>query len=114
MAHREVLCHGIYIDELLYPIFNKIIPMGLKTLYSCQGNMIHNNELIDGYITFKTIADLLIFLKLIHYNYKSLRIVYEHDKQYVNYDELLENVDNCNVIRCVVEFKTLEILNYFS
>jgi hypothetical protein len=108
MSHKELRCHGIYIDELLYPIFDEIIPMGLKTLYSCQGD-----DIIDGYISFVTIKDMLVFLKLINNQYTSLRIIYDNNREYVNYDELY-NKQNDYHIRCAVEFKTINILKYFK
>ncbi len=33
--HKQILCHGILVDELLKPIFEIIWPLGINTLYSC-------------------------------------------------------------------------------
>jgi hypothetical protein len=109
MSHQEVLCHGIYIDHLLYPIFNTFNNNDIKTLYSCQGD-----EHQGGYISFVTINDVLQFLKLINNQYTYIKIVFEGNiKKYLDKNELIKR-QNDNHIRCVVEFQTNVILQYFK
>lgn len=108
MSHKQILCHGINVDELLAPIFDIIWNLGIKTCNSCQGF----NKNIDGYISFASAHDAILFLDLIGDNYDMIRMVYDNmgTKICVTKKELIIKQSEPH-IRCIVNFLPERIHN---